>query len=170
MRRNIIDLNKVIRCTKDRVSESVSWFPYPCLFSFGLIIILSGHILLGINPRLGNPAVALPFDAEPLDEGAIWLSVSIANEKVTITTDDRKVFSWDQSSRESNVVDKLVEHLQERTVQITLSTSLAKEISQIESTVILSIDQKVKFLHVKPILLALAKAGISEYGFETRLP
>ena len=161
--------SSAIASAKERLMESVSWFPYPSLFTFGIIIILSGHISLGINPRLGNPSEIMPYDSEPLNEGAIWMSVSIQDDEVVVTTDDRKVITWKSNSKDSHTIKELENHLQERMTQITLSTSLAKEINHIESLVVLSVDQRVKYLHVKPILLALAKVGISEYGFETRL-
>ena len=58
----------------------------------------------------------------------------------------------------------------DRIVQITSSASLAKEISHTESLVVLAVDQSLKYLHIQPILAALAQAGISDYAFETRQP
>ncbi|MFK7824360.1 MAG: hypothetical protein AB8G05_09395 [Oligoflexales bacterium] len=155
---------------KTRLQEGNSWFPYPCLFSFGLVLLFSGHILLGINPRIGNPADVLPFEAEIAKEGAIWLSISVQKGHVFVSTDDRHVFSWNEQNRNLDVIEPLVKHLRNRLVQITLSASLAKEISHTESLVVLAVDQSLKYLHIQPILIALAQVGVSEYAFETRQP
>ena len=162
--RNHLDL------VRERLQESKSWFPYPCLFSFGLVLLFSGHILLGINPRIGNPADVLPFKSTKAKEGAIWLSVSLQKGRVMVSTDNRHVFSWNEQDRNLQIIKPLVSHLRDRIVQITLSASLAKEISHTESLVVLAVDQSLKYLHIQPILAALAQAGISDYAFETRQP
>jgi hypothetical protein len=53
-------------------------------------------------------------------------------------------------------------HLQNvvRSGQITADTNLAA----------IAIDQKLTYHHVRPVIYALAAAGVSKYGFETRLP
>ena len=163
-------LNKHLDMVRSRLQESSSWFPYPCLFSFGLVLLFSGHILTGINPRIGSPADVLPFKSETAKEGAIWLSISVHKGLVVVSTDDRHIFSWDERDRDLGMVDSLVKHLRNRIVEITLSASLAKEISHTESLVVLAVDQSLKYLHIQPVLTALAQAGISEYAFETRQP
>ena len=163
-------LKKHLNLAKTRLQETSSWFPYPSLFSFGLALLFSGHILLGINPRIGNPADVIPFEAEHAKEGAIWLSISLQKGNVVVSTDDRHVFSWSEQNRDLKVIEPLARHLEKRLVQITLSASLAKEISHTESLVVLAVDQSLKYLHIQPVLIALAQVGISEYAFETRQP
>lgn len=163
-------LLKHLEQAKARLQETCSWFPYPGLFSFGLALLFSGHVLLGINPRIGNPADVLPFETEIAKEGAIWLSISLQKDKVVVSTDDRHIFSWNERDRDLNMIAPLTKHLKNKLVQITLSASLAKEISQTESLVVLAVDQSLKYLHIQPVLIALAQAGISDYAFETRQP
>ena len=86
--------NELIITKLDRLKELNLWFPYPCIISFFLALLLIGHLLVGLNPRLGNPANILSFASAPSEEGAIWLSVSIRDKKILVTSSDRKVFTW----------------------------------------------------------------------------
>ena len=153
-----------------RLKEPVSWFPYPALISIVLVLLFTGHLIPKLNPRLGNPADILPFTAPPAEEGPIWLSVSLINQKVIVTSDNREVFTWDAWSRNVDTAKPLIDFLHNRIKNITLSTSLRKKANSSESLVILAVDQGLKYLHLKLILYALASAGISEYAFETRKP
>jgi hypothetical protein len=34
---------------------------------------------------------------------------------------------------------------------------------------VLAVDQKLKYIHLRPVIYALAEARIAKYGFETRM-
>ena len=49
------------------------------------------------------------------------------------------------------------------------SAGLLNEAISNQLIVVLAIDQKLKYSHIRPILYALAEAGINQYAFETSL-
>ena len=59
---------------KSRLGESTGWFPYPFLLPVFLSVLVFVKAMTGINPRYGNPADILSFDAQPAAEGSIWFS------------------------------------------------------------------------------------------------
>lgn len=154
----------------DRLKEGSLWFPYPCIISFFLSLLLISHILVGLNPRLGNPANILPFKAEPSKEGAIWFSVSLKNTTLIFTTSDRKVFRWSLDSNDNTQIKLLKDYLKNQIERVSLTATLSKSLSHIQSMVVFAVDQRVTVKHLRPILYILAEVGISEYAFETIQP
>ena len=161
---------EVVIAAKERLVEYDMWFPYPCIISYFLATLLIGHVVLGMNPRLGSPASIIPFSADPSYEGAIWLSISLQKQNVVVTTSDRKVFKWPRQEHQHASMQLLVDHLALQIENTILSTALAKSIPTIQSMVVLSIDQQVTMQQVQPILTMLAQVGVSDYAFETVQP
>lgn len=153
---------------KDRLQPETLWFPMPALFAVGLGIVLYGGLLIQLNPRLGSHADTLAFPSDPQPDGAIWLAVSTHDEDVVVTTSDRKIFHWPASEPSEESVDGLVEYLQKRIAYEQMSAGLAGESRFLTSTAVIAADQRLRYRHLKPILSALALAGITHYGFETR--
>lgn len=158
-----------ISAKRERLTSSLNWFPLPAFIGIGLSLIFVGHVFFGLNPRLGNPAEVIYFDAEPLKDGGIWLSVSIQEEKLVVTTADRSVFKITLSGTDVDEISKLTDYLREQTKKLSINAGLSQKISTVQSTAVISADQKLKYGHVRPILVALARAGISNYGFETKM-
>ncbi|MEZ4744125.1 MAG: hypothetical protein R3B45_17030 [Bdellovibrionota bacterium] len=152
----------------DRLTSHPSWFPYPAFIGFGLAIMLIGDVFFGLNPRVGNPAEAMYFNAKELQEGGIWISTLVKDNNIIVTTEDHKVFNIPLGSRDSNSIEDLTNYFKDQTLDRFLSVGLAKKTSLIESMVIISADQRLQYGHIKPVLLAIANAGISRYGFETK--
>ena len=113
-----------------------------------------------------------PFvhESTPAADHALWLSVGISENAIIINTASGETFRWPvegPSQKDYDVFEKFMaawakRHLQNvvRSGQITADTNLAA----------IAIDQKLTYHHVRPVIYALAAAGISKYGFETRLP
>lgn len=163
-------MDKSIYSLKERLYSHSNWFPYPCIISFMLITIFTGHILLGLNPRLGNHAQTIEFLSSPAEEGSIWIAVSLQNEHIVATTANRKVFKWTQKNSDLSQLKPFMDYLETQMLDISMATSLAKKVSKTQSLVVLAVDQSLKYGHIKPIIYALSKAGITEYAFETRQP
>ena len=155
---------------QNRLSEPLGWFPYPFLLAFGLILLLMTHVLFSTNPRMGNPADIITFPSTPQRDSAIWLSVSPIGDDVIVTTNDRKVFRWPQKIRSEDDIRELVLYLKERVQQEIQSAALLQRIYNIQTTAVIAADQRLKYLHLRPIIHALAQAGINNYGFETLNP
>jgi hypothetical protein len=154
---------------KERLQEPVLWFPFPALIAFGLVIILRGHLLTGLNPRLGARVDVIQYDAKNLPDGGIWLGVFQDGEKVLVVTSDRRRFSWPIDSQNMKDVEPLVTYLQNRVKKEAYSTAIKLESNLTRTTAVLAVDQKLKYIHLRPVIYALAEARIAKYGFETRV-
>jgi hypothetical protein len=113
-----------------------------------------------------------PFvhESAPAADHALWLSIGVSENTIIVNTASGETFRWPvegPSQRDYEVFETYMttwakHHLQNvvRSGQITSDTNLAA----------IAIDQKLTYHHVRPVIYALAAAGISKYGFETRLP
>ncbi len=155
---------------RDRLDENLHWFPWPFFIAFGLVLILTGHILFGTNPRAGNPANIISFPSEPRKDSAIWISVTPIDDQIVVTTNDRKVFKWRQQVRTVEELGPFVGYLKARVASEIQAAALAKQGLRKQVTTVIAADQRLKYLHVRPIIYALAEAGISQYAFETQNP
>ncbi len=154
---------------KERLQEPVLWFPFPALIAFGLVIILRGHLLTGLNPRLGARVDVIQYDAKNLPDGGIWLGVFQDGKDVLVVTSDRRRFRWPIDSQDMKDIDPLVTYLQNRVKKEAYSTAIKLESNLTRTTAVLAVDQKLKYIHLRPVIYALAEARIAKYGFETRV-
>lgn len=154
---------------KERLQEPVLWFPFPALIAFGLVIILRGHLLTGLNPRLGARVDVIQYDAKNLPDGGIWLGVFQDGKHVLVVTSDRRRFSWPIDSQDMKDIEPLVTYLQNRVKKEAYSTAIKLESNLTRTTAVLAVDQKLKYIHLRPVIYALAEARIAKYGFETRV-
>ncbi|MCX6127836.1 MAG: hypothetical protein NTX25_02080 [Proteobacteria bacterium] len=154
---------------KERLQEPVLWFPFPALIAFGLVIILRGHLLTGLNPRLGARVDVIEKIAPNLPDGGIWLGIYEENGLIVVVSSDRRRFSWSVSSLNIKDIDPLISYLQNRVKKEAYSTAIKMESNLTRTTAVLAVDQKLKYSHLRPVIYALAEARIAKYGFETRI-
>lgn len=154
---------------KERLQDPILWFPFPALIAFGLVIILRGHLLTGLNPRLGARVDVIQYPAKNLPDGGIWLGVFQDGKKVLVVTSDRHRFSWPIDSQNLKDTEPLIKYLQNRVKKEAYSTAIKLESNITRTTAVLAVDQKLKYIHLRPIIYALAEARIAKYGFETRM-
>lgn len=152
---------------RERLRPEEGLFPYPALFAFGLILILTGHLLPGLNPRLGSRIQLISFDSPRQHEGSLWLGISKDQENVTVITPDRKMFTLTNKDTQRAGFDALVEYLQSYVEHQTRASSLRGEADATQAKAILAVDRSLNYAHLNPVLLALAQARITRYGFET---
>jgi hypothetical protein len=155
---------------KARLREPLGWFPMPFFISFALVLVLTGHVLSGTNPRLGNPADVITLPAEARPDSAIWLSVSVRGDQVYVTTGDRKVFHWARNVARLDELDDFVSYLKERVKGEIAAAALLNRIEVTQSSAVIAADQRLTYAHIRPLLHAFAAAGISQYAFETQNP
>ena len=158
-----------IASLQERLKESNIWFPYPALISVGLVMVLSGHLIPGLNPRLGNQAVITKLDAPIEKEGSIWLGIFPEKNKISMITSDKKRFAWDTTGVSRPTLDKITKYLKNRVTKESVSAGLTLTSSLERVKVVVSVDQRLKYRNISPILQAFAEAKISRYGFETKL-
>lgn len=170
MRQNNFNHYRLISDIKARVGRDFTWFPFASLVPFGLLLILTGHLLPSLNVRLGSPAHLIELAGPPSPEGAIWFSLSVRDQFVIVTTDDRTIIKWPVNATTTEALAGLKHYLLEKQKRVFVATALAKRVSLSESLVIISADSSLKYRHVRPVIYLLAQLGLSNYAFETTQP
>ena len=153
-----------------RLNEPLRWFPLPVMIPVCLVMLLTAHIISGSNPRAGHPANILSLPADSGMDSSIWLSVSPLNDEILVTTADRRIFRWSQFHPQNKDVDPLVTYLKKNIYEEIKSAALTKRALKGQTLAIIAADQRLTFLHIRPIISALAQSGISRYAFETLNP
>jgi hypothetical protein len=155
---------------KLRLREPLWWFPFPIFLSFALVLLLTAHVLFGTSPRMGHPANIITFPSESRRDSAIWLSVTPIGKEVVVTTGDRRVFRWPLEVHSLEELKPFRAYLKEEVARELAATALTNTAFEHQTTVVIAADQRLKYLHVRPLLHAFAEAGISHYAFETQNP
>lgn len=160
------------RCeqVKIRLREPIWWFPYPLIISFALVMLLTAHSLFGTNPRVGNPADIIVFPSETMADSPLWMSVTPIGDEIVVTTGKRDVFRWPQDVKDLEALQPFIAHLKVRAAEEVEAAVLAQKVETSQTTAVIAADQRLKYLHIRPIIHALALAGISRYAFETKNP
>ncbi len=159
----------ILQRTRERLTEPLLWFPFPALIAFGLVIVLRGQLLTGFNYRLGTRADVVHYNAETLSAPGIWISIYQDHDNLVLVTDDHNRFEWPLGAKDMKALKPFINYLRKRTEEAAFKMSLALEVEKNRTRAVLAVDQKLKYIHIRPILFALAEAKISNYGFETRV-
>ena len=152
-----------------RLKEGYSWTLVPSLLSFSLVLILIGHLLPSLNPRLGNLSKTLPLATSPQQDGSMWISIFPWQDNIVVMTSDRKKFIWPKKRPTQESLHPFQVYLSERVQRESVAAGLSLQTNMARTSVVLAVDQRLKYAHILPIIYALAHAGISRYGFETNL-
>ena len=154
---------------QERLKTPNLWFPYPAMISVGLILVLSGHLLPGLNPRLGSQATIIGLDAPEESAGSIWLGIYPKDNKLSLITSEKKIFSWPISGMPETTKKRIVRYLKFRSNRESISAGLTLSTSLAKVSAVIAVDQRLKYHSIVPIIKALADSKISKYSFETRL-
>jgi biopolymer transport protein ExbD len=160
--------NLEFQCKRDRIQNSSSYLVYTVFISFGLAILISFKTLSLLNPRVGLQAQPPLYQAQSLKEGAIWLSLSASDRKLFIRTEDQQSIEVDLGEEGENQFESLQLYLNNEVEKKIESAVLMGELKRSSLFAILSVDRTLRFEAVAPVIEVLAKAGISNYGFETQ--
>jgi hypothetical protein len=153
----------------DRLEENVTGFPFVAIISFGFALVFVGIVLPSLNARVGSPAQPITWEAKAQKEGAIWLAVKVVDDEILITTGDRKIFRLPKRIDSPKALEQFSKYISSTLEQEVKRAVLANEILKNELTVVISADQRLKYLHVRPVINVLAEAGITNFAFETQL-
>ena len=153
---------------QERLKTIDDWYPLPALIGFGLVAIFSSYLLPGLNPRLGSPSRVMELPARPQVTGSIWLGLYVKDGKFNVVTDDRKRFGWDLSDVNQLQIEDLTRYLKGRVKKQIMNAGRTLSANTVQTTAVLAVDVELKYIHVRPVLHALAQARISHYGFETK--
>jgi biopolymer transport protein ExbD len=169
MNRNRRFLKNSINRQQERLRVSINWFPYPALISFILALLFTEVITMSLNPRLGNSADIMEISAPDADSGPIWLAVAAIGEKIVVTTSERQVFQWPLQPEDDDL-ESIERYLSERIRNEILTSSLSLTALPNQPRVVLACDLRLTYAHLRPILSVIARVGITNFSFETRIP
>lgn len=161
--------NDYISQVKNRLDHRLWWFPIPALASFALVLILTGHLLPSLNPRLGNPVNLTVFPAAREEEGAIWLAIFPRGDEMILTTSQKKVFRFPLKQAVPDDFTAFRDYLEGVLKKEAVSFALNMEAPPTRMTAVLAVDERLTYAHIRPFLYTLASVGITQYGFETKI-
>ena len=154
---------------KDRLETFQGWFPYPALLAFGLVLMLSCHLLNIVNHRVGQPANLINLPARAENEGSLYMSLRIYHDQLYVRMGDQSVFMFPQRITSVDDLSELRQYLQQWSERTIVKAAIANAIEESMLHVVIAADQRLKYLHVRPIINLLAEVGITNYSFETSM-
>ena len=157
-----------IQNLQERLKTIDDWYPLPAMIGFGLVAIFSSYLLPGLNPRLGSPSRVMELQARPQVTGSIWLGLYAKDDQFFIVTDDRKKFEWNLNEVNELKIEALTRYLKGRVRRQIMNAGRTLSADTVQTAAVLAVDVELKYIHVRPVLHALANARISHYGFETK--
>lgn len=151
-----------------RLKQTIFWFPAPAFISIGLAMILTGQIIIHLNPRLGSLAELHEGVGGEELEGSILIMVSVLGEDVIVTTPDKRVYRWSAEEPESGDFKDFKAYLQTRSKELLTEFSVERRATPTRTSIVISADRRSTWYHIHPLIAAFAEAGFDSYGFETK--
>ena len=151
-----------------RLKLPMFWFPAPAFISIGLAMVLTGQIVIHLNPRLGSAVELHEGVGERELEGSILIMVSVQGEDVVVTTPDDRLYRWSAQDPESGDFKDFKAYFMNRSRELLTEFSVEQRATPTRTSVVLSTDRRSTWYHVHPLVSALAEAGFESYGFETK--
>lgn len=152
-----------------RMKFDLQFSPLVIFLPFLCTTILALFVAFESSARVKSRVQSFNYSADPAQDHMMWMSIGLAGDNIIIKTSNNHMFKWASAgpsvsefkSFEDFMKTWAQDHLNKtvRRGQITVDTNVAA----------LSVDQRLTFHHIRPVIYALATAGVSRYGFETRL-
>ena len=136
---------------------------------FFIVTILTIYVGFQTAPRLFGVGKPLEKISEISPDHEVWLSLAVKKEKLIITVSDGQVFSWSVEGPGDEDLEKLQFYLRQRAEEIVRDSVRRGQVDEVRGVAALSVDQGLTYHHIRPVIFALAGAGFSKYGFETRV-
>lgn len=155
---------------KERFQSSQGFSLTVLFLPFLGALVLSLFVGLETSMRLQGGSEPFEYASEPVNDHELWLSIGLVDESVVVRTADNGFFVWPTKGPSQGDYAKLENHLQQWTKKHLTNVVRSGQIDSYTNTAALAIDQRLNYHHVRPVIYALASAGISRYGFETRIP
>lgn len=162
-------INATFGRLKLRTDENIVFFPFLFFISFQFVFILTTHIINGSNPRAGNPSNPIEFETSSFPDVPLWFSVTPIGDEIVVTTAQRKVFRWKQTTQDIEPLRAFLRDLKEMAETEIKSVSLSNTFKSEKTTALIAADRHLTYAHLKPIILVLAEIGIRNYALETKL-
>jgi hypothetical protein len=137
---------------------------------FLFITILALYVAFETSDRFKSPIEALVYKADQTMDHKLWMSIGLQNKSIIIKTSGGHQFSWRSVGPSDDEYQQFEDHLKAWTKSNLQNTILEGQIRPSTNTAALAVDQRLTIHHIKPVIYALAAAGVTKYGFETRQP
>ena len=137
---------------------------------FFLVTILALFVGFETSDRFKSPIEAFEYTAAASNDHKIWMSVGLIEDLIVIKTSSGKTFKWPAAGPSESDYDSFESHLKAWTKSHLQNTILAGQLLPSTNTAAIAVDQRLTAHHIRPVIYALASAGVSKYGFETKLP
>ena len=154
---------------KERLEEDRSFKVSSLLIPFMAVAVLSLYTSFETAIRLYGVAQPLEHNSEPTGAYDVWLSIGSRQDQLIISSINGETFSWPLAGPTTAEIKPFVEFLHKSARHIVEHTILKGQFRAEDSLVALSVDQRLTYHHIRPVIYALADAGFSKYGFETRI-
>ena len=167
MMNNVLD--ELIEIKKDRLKETLNWFPFPIIISFIFVSIFSSYLFLTMNPRLGSRVNTIRYYSTKKETPVNWVGLYANKKNMVIVTSDRRKFEIKRDDYHLKGLEVFIKHL--KNMQNKHFLAFGRNLDDINkrSRFSISIDRDLKFKEIRPLIYALAEANISNYEIETQL-
>jgi hypothetical protein len=152
---------------RDRLSTGIDWFPFPAFILFAVVLVIIGKALPGLNPKTGSRAQLLRYEASDPHRPSIPISISPLEDDLLVTTRNSVKFRIPAVNPTRQQLQPLADYLRAEASDRIVSLVILDRHFPSQTWAILSVDERLKFDHLRGIITALAEAGISSYSFET---
>jgi hypothetical protein len=161
---------RVFYDVQSRLNESTFSTLAYIFIPFFLVTILALFVGFETSDRFKSPIEAFQYAATPSSDHKIWMSVGLIDELIVIKTSSGKTFKWSAAGPSESDYDSFENHLKGWAKSHLQNTILAGQLLPSTNTAAIAVDQRLTAHHIRPVIYALAAAGVSRYGFETKLP
>jgi hypothetical protein len=153
---------------RERLTMAWTWNATYALLPMGLISVLLIFTSLETNKRIRSSAKPINLVGIESFESKLWFSIAPSKEGIRITTRDGDLFEIENSDQKLTS-EKFEAHVRQASKKSLVDIALANRMTNHSTFVVLSVDETLTYYHVRPVVYALANAGITNYGFEGRI-
>ncbi|MCX6125743.1 MAG: hypothetical protein NTV34_13505 [Proteobacteria bacterium] len=153
---------------KARLAMPYTATPAILLIPVGFMCLLLIFVSVETNPRLFSTAKPVQLVLEEFVGGRLWYSVAPYEQGIRIISDSGKFFDL-QGEINAAALTEFSSHLKLRMQKILADVAVANRMDKSTSFVILSVDERLTYSHLRPVIYALADAGVTRYAFESRI-
>ena len=126
-------IEKFVSAQRLRLRDDSKWELLPAGISFTIAMLFIGHLLPGLNPRLGNRANIMELEAKNEPDGSIWLGVFIKDGSFYIQTSDRKLLRFNADDLDKPTLPSLISYLRHRREKEVALLSFVRIVRHMES-------------------------------------
>ncbi len=154
--------------SQQRLDQHQTWFPYPIMIPFGLMLAIYGVVLGTFHFRGGMPSQPIHLEGEATSESSLWFSLSAKGEDLLIVSRDRQTMTVPLALKGMEVLHPFSRMIEEELEKVIESAAVSRKVYSDEISVIFSVDESLRYAHLQPLIQVLANQGITNYAFETQ--